>query len=119
MMQSMFELRLKTGFWVDAFIRKINGRGFFCTLVHKGYEEAGTVLIKVLKSKQKAILYNQSRDLDGKLYWENPLGKNDEMTNEKEIETYIKDSLSFDSDIWIVEVEDINNKFQFPEDMDL
>ncbi len=110
----MFETRLKTSFWVGALVRQSNEAGYPCMVFHKGYEDTGTVLIKVCKPDRKAILFNQTRDMDGKLVWDNPLGNMQEFVEEREADLYIRETLNFDKDVWVLEIEDFRNQLQPP-----
>ncbi len=113
-MRDMFETRLKTSFWVSALVRKSNEAGYPCMVLRKGYEDTGTVLVKVCKPNRQAILFNQSRDESGKLVWDNPLGSLQEYVEEREADLYIKETLNFDSDVWVLEIEDFKNELQPP-----
>lgn len=117
-MRDMFETRLKTSFWVTALVRKSNEAGYPCMVTHKGYEDTGTVLIKLCKPERKAILFNQTRDIDGNLIWDNPLGSLQEFVEEREADLYIKETLNFDSDVWVLEIEDFRNQLLPPSESD-
>ena len=103
-------MRLKSGIWVAAYIRRCQIEGAQAVLRRRGADGAGAVFIKVAKLDGTAEVYGPA-----------PQSSFDEArpaarafirslktqdATEADTEAYLARQLKFDSDIWIVEVED-------------
>jgi hypothetical protein len=95
--------RLKSGIWVRALIRRAEVKGAQAYVVRKGSEEAGAIFLKVSRLDGTCVVLNQARDGDGDLVWARPLG---EITDDAKASAYFERQIKFDSDLWIVEIED-------------
>ena len=73
-------------------------------LIRRGDEDAGAVLIKVNRVGLGCQVYSQVRDEHGQLAWF--AGTGAELVLESEADTYIQRQVSYDADLWVVEVED-------------
>lgn len=94
---------LATDVWVGALIRRAQLGGAFATVARKGDERAGAVLVKVYESATRtARLYSEATGPDGDRLWMQPL----DTQVESEIDAYIERQARFDSDLWVVEIED-------------
>ena len=99
--------RLKVSIWVQAYVRTCNGAGAFAAIVRHGDDDAGAVFIKVAGLDGTAALYAPA-----------PTGLSDADIERRWLcrlqpgspETIVDDALArerdFDSDLWIVEIED-------------
>lgn len=103
-------MRLKSGIWVAAFIRRCQIEGAQAMLRRRGAEEAGAVFIKVARLDGTAAVYgpapqsafDEARPSDRAFVAclkANP-------ATEADAEAYLARQIKFDPDIWIVEVED-------------
>lgn len=103
----MTEPRLKTEIRVAAHMRRARGEGAFATVARKGDPDAGAVAVKVFLRPGAALLFVQSRDLDGNVIWRNPF-EDDAQTDETEqrIDKWLEKETAIDPDLWIVEIED-------------
>ena len=99
----MSEPRLKAEIFVAAHVRRVNAEGAFCAIARRGDPDAGAVAIKVYIPPGQARLFMQSRDLDGRSIWREPL---EELCSEKDIDQWLQKEVSIDPDLWIVEIED-------------
>jgi hypothetical protein len=103
-------MRLKTGIWVAAYIRRCHIEGAFAAVRRRGAEEAGAVFVKLNRLDGTAELYGPA-----------PQSAFDEShptdrafspclaaqpAPEAEIEAFLAREVRFDPDVWIVEVED-------------
>lgn len=103
-------MRLKTGIWVAAYLRRCQVEGVAAVLRRRGAEEAGAIFIKVSRLDGTADLYGPA-----------PQSAFDEArpserafsaalavlpAPDADIEMYLARQLRFDPDLWIVEVED-------------
>ena len=103
-------VRLKSAIYVQALIRRCEVSGAAAYLVRRGAEEAGAVFIKINRLDGRAELYgpapqtafDESRPADRAFtacFKAQPVP-------EAEVEAYLAREIRFDSDLWIVEVED-------------
>jgi hypothetical protein len=104
-------MRLKSGIWVAAFLRRCTIEGAFAAVRRRGAEEAGAVFIKVNRLDGTATLYgpapqsafDEARPADR--IFTAALG-GEKPVPEADIEARLLREIRFDSDVWIVEVED-------------
>jgi hypothetical protein len=96
---------LRSDFWVSAYLRQRASAGVVAVLRRRGAAEAGAIFIKVDRLDGTARLFAPAPpDLDA------PVGERRfELVLEGDplaIEDRIGRELRFDSDLWLVEVED-------------
>ena len=103
-------MRLKSGIWVAAYLRRCQVAGSMAVLRRRGADEAGAIFIKVSRLDGTAELFGpapQSAFDDA-----HPTDRAfvacipDQPVSEADTEAYIARQLRFDPDIWVVEVED-------------
>jgi hypothetical protein len=104
-------MRLKSGIWVAAYVRRCNIEGAFVAVRRRGAEEAGAVYIKVSRLDSTALLYGPApqavfdeahpsdRMFTVILGREGPVSDTD-------VEARLVREIRYDPDVWIVEVED-------------
>ncbi len=104
-------MRLKSGIWVAAYVRRCNVEGVFAAVRRRGAEEAGAIFIKVSRLDGTASLYGPApqstfdeaqpsdRFFIAVLGGETPVA-------EADIEARLAREIRYDPDIWIVETED-------------
>ncbi len=94
--------RLVTSFWVQAYLirlRQMDIQGF---VVAHGDDNAGAVLVKLNTLNGQAKAMHRSFDLDtGARKWVELLAG-----DEAEVDQAIARQCGFDSDLWVIEVED-------------
>lgn len=95
--------RLKAGIFVRATIRRAEAAGASAFVARKGSEEAGAVIIRVSRLDGTAQLLSQARAGDGQLVWQQPLGPS---VPEARANDWCAKQVTFDPDLWIVEIED-------------
>ena len=105
--------RLRAGIWVRALIRRAETAGAAAFVVRKGDETAGTVLIKLSTLDGLACVLSPSTALDGGRLWLRATGA--APVAESEAEAYIARQLTYDPDIWVVEIEDPKGAWAFGE----
>jgi len=96
-------VRLKSGIFVRALIRRAEVAGAQAYVVKKGSEEAGTVFLKVSRLDGTCTVLNQAVAGGGERVWARPLG---ESCDEARAAVYFEKQRKFDPDLWIVEIED-------------
>jgi hypothetical protein len=103
-------MRLKSNIWVAAYIRRCHVEGAFAVVRRRGAEEAGAIFIKVNRLDGMADLYGpapQAALLDAEPAERvfSPALAN-QPALEADVEARLARELRFDTDLWIVEVED-------------
>jgi hypothetical protein len=101
--------RLKSAIWVAAYLRRCQSEGVFGAVRRRGAEEAGAVFVKVALLDGNAMLYapapqtvyDDSRPVD-RIFAPSP----PQPVEERKIEERLIKEMSFDPDVWIVEIED-------------
>ncbi len=96
--------RLQTEIVVSAVMRECARKSIPIYLINKGCLESGTVVVKVVIGLNKCILFNQIRDIDGNKLWMKVFDKED--LDENCADSYIKQAIDIDPDMWVIEVED-------------
>ena len=101
-------MRLHSKIWVSAYIRQVAQAGAFAVVVRSGEATAGAIYIKVALLDGTARLYSPALILSDNAAmeraWQSEFGE--DPIDEHEIEAFLKSQISFDSDLWIIEVED-------------
>lgn len=103
-------MRLKSAIWVAAYVRRCHMEGAFAVVRRRGAEEAGAIFVKVSRLDGTAMLYApapQSVFEDARPDERRFVSALAESTNsEAEVEARIAREMKFDSDLWLIEVED-------------
>jgi hypothetical protein len=111
-------MRLPTELWVKAYLRQLSSAGLFATVACHGDDDLGAVFVKVNRLDGTAVLLGPAPEsLDGSLD-----GSQDralaasgrrfvvmhkgETLPEADAERQLAQARSFDSDVWVIEVED-------------
>jgi hypothetical protein len=104
-------MRLKSGIWVAAYVRRCHIEGAFAAVRRRGADEAGAVFLKINRLDGTGILYGPAPQASfnevqsaGRIFTV-ILGR-DAPVPEAGIEARLVREIGFDPDIWIVEVED-------------
>ncbi|MGH6664820.1 MAG: DUF1491 family protein [Pseudolabrys sp.] len=104
-------MRLKSGIWAAAYLRRCNVEGVFAAVRRRGAEEAGAVFIKISRLDGTATLYGpaaQSAFEDAQRadrMFTAVLGGG-KPAPDADIEARLTREIRFDPDVWIIEVED-------------
>lgn len=104
-------MRLKSGIWVAAYLRRCNVEGVFAAVRRRGAEEAGAIFIKINRLDGTGILYGpapqavfeEARPADRVF---SIVAGRGAPAGDGEIEARLVREIRFDPDLWIVEVED-------------
>ena len=101
-------MRVTSGLWVGAYIRRCFAEGAIATVARRGVDEAGAILVIVDRLDETADLYGpapQSAFIDSR-----PSDRLFQILMEKSERSAVDERLAsevrFDPDLWIVEVED-------------
>ena len=105
-------MRLKSEIWVKAYIRRCQHEGAAAVLVRRGDVDAGAIYIKVIRLDGTALLFGPApAGLDEareERAWEPCL--DGRLSPEADSDAYLARQIAFDSDIWIVAVEDAQGR---------
>lgn len=100
-------VRLRSDFWVSAYLRRCNLSGVNAVLRRRGSAEAGAVFVKVDRLDGSADLYgpvpqsafddalDEDRQFAVMMFQAEPLA----------VEERMKREIRFDSDLWMIEIE--------------
>ena len=99
------EPRLKAEIWIKAHIRKCSFHNVPVFVVRRGDETAGSPLIKINRLNGSCQILTATTDFsDGSRKWLKATGP--DWVEEKTADRYIEKQLSFDPDLWVIEIED-------------
>ena len=101
-------MRIKSELWVKAYLRSCQGHGVAAVVVRRGDESAGAIYISVNRLDRTVMLYGPApAGLEGgdtERRWVRCFAAG--IVTEEEAGSYLARQVKFDSDIWIVEIED-------------
>jgi hypothetical protein len=103
-------MRLKSGIWVQAYIRRCAVEGAYAVVRRRGADEAGAIFVKIDRLDGTADLYGPAPQavFEDAQPSERIFAACLKMlpAENAAVERYLASQLRFDPDIWIVEVED-------------
>jgi hypothetical protein len=107
-------MRLRSDIWVAAYLRRCAVQGVVAVLRRRGAAEAGAIFVKVDRLDGKASLYGPAPQSANSL----PPGIDRlfirlhaaDALSGPDVEARLKRETQFDSDMWIVEIEDRNGR---------
>ena len=88
---------------IDATLKTLSERGGFYTIIQRGERSNGVIMLKLWSGGDTCKLLQQQRDLDGDMQWVNALDQ--DIVTENEADAYIKQSVQYDPDLWVIEIE--------------
>src|SRR5260221_12188839 len=101
-------MRLQSEIWVKAYLPRCTVNGATGVVVRHGDDDAGAIFIKIVRPDQTAAVFSPAPagldDADVDRRWVSRFEK--AFVPETEAEVLLKREASFDSDVWIVEIED-------------
>ncbi len=98
------QARVKAELWIKAHIRKCNVEAIPATVVRRGDDQAGALIIKVNHLGPGCAVLVPTNNLDGGQKWRSALVEN--LVPEADADAYIEQQLKIDPDIWVLEIED-------------
>lgn len=107
-------MRLKSGVWVSAYVRRCHVEGVFAAVRRRGAEEAGAIFIKINRLDDTADVYGPapqtafSGDPDDSAALDRAFSPAMKTmpAPETDAEAYLARQIRFDPDVWIIETED-------------
>ena len=112
-------MRLKSEIWVKAYIRRCAVAGAAAVVVKHGDDDAGAIYIRISRLDGQAALFGPAptglsgADFDRR--WVSLLGEG--FVSEAEVHNYLEREARFDSDLWVVEVEDRQGRHLLGDDL--
>lgn len=98
-------VRLPTGLWADALIRRAMVSGASAFVLQRGDAERGNVLVKISKLNGEAQVFTPRTDMDGVRVFVD-MALEGLARDEREIDAYLRRAIERDRDLWVIEVED-------------
>jgi hypothetical protein len=102
---------ISTELLISAQRRIAANEGVPLTIVRRGYNAVGTILLKINRLDGTARVLSQIRYND-ELVW-SPVSRTDPMPD-RDAEAYLAKQANIDPDLWIVEIEDKQGRHWFP-----
>lgn len=103
-------MRLKTGLWVAAYLRRCQVEGLSAVVRRRGADEAGAVFVRISRLDGTSDLFGpapqsefEAAQTGGRIFVPS---LSTQSASDADVEAYLARQIKFDSDIWIVEVED-------------
>lgn len=84
-------------------MRRVDLAGVFAAVIKRGDPDAGAIAVKVFRDRDHVDLYTEARDADGNHVW---IRQFEEPVSEADVEAKIAGETKFDSDLWVIEIED-------------
>ncbi len=104
--------RLKTGLWVQAQVRACDLRFIPVAVTRRGDPDAGAILLKLLRKDGLCLLLRRTTTFDGEQGWAVAAGGGTGEVREEAADGYIERESRRDPDLWVVEVEDFDGRYE-------
>jgi hypothetical protein len=103
-------MRLKTGLWVAAYLRRCQVEGVFGAVRRRGAEEAGAIFVRVNRLDGTSDLFGPAPQSEFEAAEVAARAFAPCLARlaapDADVEGYLARQLKFDPDVWIVEIED-------------
>ena len=106
-------VRLTPKRWVSSLVRRANLAGDIATIVKKGDETAGQVLLVARRRSGELQVFTRTMNSRGSYSWTVALQTNQEELGK--INEYLERQTRYDPDLWIIEL-DTENPERFVDD---
>lgn len=101
-------MAVKTEIWVMGHLRRCFGAGLTGVVARRGAAEAGAVFVRVVVGRGEVRLFapapGPAYDEEGRRTWIEPLGG--AAVAEEEAGRFLERQVSFDPDVWILDIDD-------------
>ncbi len=101
--------KIRAGIWVQVQVRLCDMNCIPIFVRHKGDPDAGSIMLKLDRGERGCSVLSQVRDPDGAPAW--MYGGGGEFISEPDAEAYIKRQTGRDPDLWVIEIEDPNDRY--------
>jgi len=103
----MSEPRLKSGIWIKAQLRLCDQAFLPCVVAKRGDADAGQILLKMNRLDQGCELLARRYTDDGDRAWTVVVDG-----DEKACDAYVSRESDIDPDLWVLEIEDVNQSYK-------
>lgn len=107
------EPRLKAEVWVKAHIRRCQALGLDAYLRHRGDKDAGSIVLKINAFDKGSYLLEPAMAMTGGRAWMKSTGPS--YIQDNDVEIILERKLLRDADLWILEIEDPEDRHQLDE----
>lgn len=111
MLQSVMALRLKSEFFVQALVRRVQASfvdgGAAAYIAKRGDTDAGGIFVRVNRLDGTAGVLTIFTHMDGDRRWRVVLPP---RTLEREVDAHMQREIKRDPDIWIIDIEDAQGR---------
>lgn len=97
------DARLPAHLEIGAILRAVQAQGGFGTVIHRGEQDAGTILILTMYRGDQVTLFERMPQLDGSRPF--IAAKRENAENPREIDEYVAKRKRQDPDIWVIELD--------------
>ncbi len=105
--------RLPTKIWLDAHLRQLSVQGQVFTVLHKGHEAQGSVVLQIFLGKEAGYrILSQATQSDGSSGW--LAAFSGQAVTEERARDYVARLMSQDPDVWVIELESATGEHPFP-----
>jgi hypothetical protein len=95
--------RLTSRMIIDALMRRVRGEGGFATVLVRGDDTSGAILLLCTDRGKATALVERTVDLNGRYRW-TPCGPQD-VESDSERQSYIERRRARDPDLWLIELD--------------
>ena len=103
--------RLKSSIWIQAQVRICSISNLSAYIIKRGDPDAGVIFLHINKLNGDNLIYYQTRATTGKIAWSQSI-RNTPL-DDKEAHDYLEKQKEYDPDLWILEIEDPEEKYLF------
>jgi hypothetical protein len=105
--------RLNAKLWVGSLLRRVNQVGDFATVVKKGDETAGQVILVARRRNGQLQVFTRTMNSRGNYSWTVAVENSQEEL--AKVNEYLERQARYDPDLWIIEL-DTDNPERFVDD---
>ncbi|ESQ86049.1 hypothetical protein AEAC466_02355 [Asticcacaulis sp. AC466] len=106
---------LSADIWVSALLRRVEQAGSFAYIARRGDRNYGAVLVKVLNLRSRDVYVLREAQKGETTVWMRPV----ETVTEADLDDWIARQVRYDSDLWVVEIEDAEGRHFLTEPVEL
>jgi len=110
-------MRLRSEVWVHAYLRACQAQLINVAVVRHGDNDAGVIYIKINRLDGTATLFGPAPSPISETPYEQSwmVHLDGDGMSEQKVDNFLQRQIQFDSDLWILEVEDRNGRHELDE----
>jgi hypothetical protein len=90
---------------IKSAIRSSFANNKIATIIHRGDEDNGAILLKIRRNDSKSFILGKSLSVEGQYVWKTLIGNQNDWLEEALVTTRIENELKIDPDLWVLEIE--------------